>query len=96
MNKEFEKYARLDHRISSMTLSRYESVLNGYINPTILEERKLNVASMDVFSRLMNVLLSTLNNGFIQCVDAHVVSTTATENEINNINAMLNGGVYLE
>ena len=53
MNKEFEKYARLDHRISSMTLSRYESVLNGYINPTILEERKLNVASMDVFSRLM-------------------------------------------
>lgn len=53
MNKEFEKYARLDHRISSMTLNRYESVLDGYINPTILEERKLNVASMDVFSRLM-------------------------------------------
>lgn len=26
---------------------------NSYINPTILEERKLNVASMDVFSRLM-------------------------------------------
>ena len=53
MNKEFEKYARLDHRISSMTLHRYESVLDGYINPTIIEERKLNVASMDVFSRLM-------------------------------------------
>lgn len=34
-------------------MHRYESVLNGYINPTILEERKLNVASMDVFSRLM-------------------------------------------
>jgi ATP-dependent Clp protease protease subunit len=53
MNKEFEKYARLDQRISSMTLHRYESVINGYINPTIIEERKLNVASMDVFSRLM-------------------------------------------
>ena len=53
MNKEFEKYARLDHRISSMTLHRYESVLDGYINPTIIEERKLNIASMDVFSRLM-------------------------------------------
>ena len=33
-----------------MTLSRYES---AYINPTITEERKLNVAQMDVFSRLM-------------------------------------------
>ena len=53
MNKEFNKYARLEHGISSMTLHRYESVLDGYINPTIIEERKLNVASMDVFSRLM-------------------------------------------
>lgn len=34
-------------------MHRYESVLDGYINPTIIEERKLNVASMDVFSRLM-------------------------------------------
>ena len=34
-------------------MHRYESVMNGYINPTIIEERKLNVASMDVFSRLM-------------------------------------------
>ena len=53
MNKEFNKYARLEHGISSMTMHRYESVLDGYINPTIIEERKLNVASMDVFSRLM-------------------------------------------
>lgn len=34
-------------------MHRYQSVMDGYINPTILEERKLNVASMDVFSRLM-------------------------------------------
>ena len=53
MNKEFQKYAVLEHGISSMTLHRYASVLDGYINPTIIEERKLNVASMDVFSRLM-------------------------------------------
>ena len=53
MNKEFNKYARLEHGISSMTMHRYESVLDGYINPTIIEERKLNVATMDVFSRLM-------------------------------------------
>ena len=50
---EFEKYARLDRRISSTTLHRYESAHDSYINPTIIEERKLNVASMDVFSRLM-------------------------------------------
>ena len=53
MNKEFQKFAVLEHGISSMTMHRYQSVLDGYINPTILEERKLNVASMDVFSRLM-------------------------------------------
>lgn len=46
---DFEKFATLDRRISGNTLSRYSS----YINPSIIEERKLNVASMDVFSRLM-------------------------------------------
>ena len=50
---EFEKYAVKGRGISSMTLSRYTSVVDGYINPTITEERKLNVAQMDVFSRLM-------------------------------------------
>ena len=53
MNKEFERYAVLERRISSMTMHRYQSALDAYINPTIIEERKLNVASMDVFSRLM-------------------------------------------
>jgi len=50
---DFEKYSSLEHRISSMTLHRYASAVDAYINPTIIEERKLNVASMDVFSRLM-------------------------------------------
>ena len=51
--KEFNRFARLERGISSMTLHRYESIYGGYINPTITEERKLNVAQMDVFSRLM-------------------------------------------
>ncbi|MBQ6911533.1 MAG: ATP-dependent Clp protease proteolytic subunit [Bacteroidales bacterium] len=51
--KEFDKFAVKGRGISSMTLSRYQSVVDGYINPTITEERKLNVAQMDVFSRLM-------------------------------------------
>ena len=50
---EFEKYAVKGRGISSMTLSRYASLQDAYINPTITEERQLNVAQMDVFSRLM-------------------------------------------
>lgn len=50
---DFEKYASLDRSISSMTLSRYGAAVNAYINPSIIEERKLNIAAMDVFSRLM-------------------------------------------
>ena len=53
MEKEFDKYARLHCGISSMALHRYESAADAYINPTVIEERKLNVASMDVFSRLL-------------------------------------------
>ena len=50
--KDFEKFAQ-DRRISSTTLGRYTSIYGGYINPTILEERKMNITQMDVFSRLM-------------------------------------------
>ena len=53
MNKEFYKYAKSEHNISSLTLDGYNTLASGYINPTIIEERNLNVASMDVFSRLM-------------------------------------------
>ena len=52
-NNEFDKFARMHQGISSTTLSRYQSALDAYINPSIIEERKLNVAQMDVFSRLM-------------------------------------------
>ena len=50
---EFEKFATKGQGIGSATLSRYASSFDAYINPTITEERKLNVAQMDVFSRLM-------------------------------------------
>ena len=53
MDKEFKKYAVRGCGLSSMTLDRFERATDAYINPTIIEERKLNVASMDVFSRLM-------------------------------------------
>ena len=53
MNREFEKYARSEFGISSLTMDGYRTMQAAYINPTIIEERKLNVASVDVFSRLM-------------------------------------------
>ena len=43
--KDFQLFAR-DHKVSSNTFY-------GYFNPYIVEEHKLNVATMDVFSRLM-------------------------------------------
>jgi ATP-dependent Clp protease protease subunit len=50
---DFEKFASLDRGISPMTLGRYSAAVNSYINPTVIEERRMNVASMDVFSRLL-------------------------------------------
>src|SRR5579863_2648002 len=58
---EFRKYAVKHKGISGLNHDRYVSLFNGgansiygnYISPTIIEERQLNVAQMDVFSRLM-------------------------------------------
>ncbi|MBO7305358.1 MAG: ATP-dependent Clp endopeptidase proteolytic subunit ClpP [Bacteroidales bacterium] len=64
---EFEKFARGHLGISSLALDRYKKVNSvyrvpqalatvpsgAYINPSIIEERQMNVAVMDVFSRLM-------------------------------------------
>jgi ATP-dependent Clp protease protease subunit len=52
-NTEFEKFASLERHISPMTLHRYASVMDAYINPTVIEERHLNMAALDVFSRLL-------------------------------------------
>jgi len=51
--KEFQKYATKHKGISSLHLNQFSSIHGNYISPTIIEERQMNVASMDVFSRLM-------------------------------------------
>lgn len=53
MASEFEKYATGHLGISSLSLHRFSSMQAAYINPSIIEERQMNVAVMDVFSRLM-------------------------------------------
>ncbi|HPA12767.1 MAG TPA: ATP-dependent Clp endopeptidase proteolytic subunit ClpP [Bacteroidales bacterium] len=52
-HNDFSKYALRHRGISSLTMHRYQKLVSGYISPTIIEERQLNVAQMDVFSRLM-------------------------------------------
>ncbi len=52
-NNDFRKYAVKHRGVNGLVFDQYTSIYNGYINPTIIEERTLNVAQMDVFSRLM-------------------------------------------
>lgn len=55
MNNEFKAYATKHLGLNSLALDDYMKITSSYsyINPTIIEERQLNVAQMDVFSRLM-------------------------------------------
>ncbi len=50
---EFEKYAVKHRGLSSNTLHSYASQMVTGMTPNIIEERQLNVAVMDVYSRLM-------------------------------------------
>ena len=55
MNDDFRKYAVKHLGMNGLALDQYTSHIsdNYYVSPTIIEERKLNMAQMDVFSRLM-------------------------------------------
>ncbi len=50
---DFRKYAIKHQGLSSLMIDKYTSLYDSYISPTIIEERQLNIATMDVFSRLM-------------------------------------------
>ena len=55
MNDDFRKYYVKHLGMNGLALDHYTSHIsdNYYVSPTIIEERKLNMAQMDVFSRLM-------------------------------------------
>lgn len=54
MNNEFRNYAVKHLGMNGLALDQYASAISSsYISPTIIEERQLNIAQMDVFSRLM-------------------------------------------
>ena len=63
MNKEeFRKYAVKHHGISSTATDQYISYVE-MMTPNIVEERQMNVAIMDVFSRLMKDRIIFLGTG---------------------------------
>ena len=54
MENDFRDYAVKHLGMNPLALDKYASTItSSYISPTIIEERQLNVAQMDVFSRLM-------------------------------------------
>jgi Protease subunit of ATP-dependent Clp proteases len=57
--KEFKKYATKHHGINSMY---YDNIVSS-MTPYIIEERQMNVAQMDVFSRLMMDRIMFLGTG---------------------------------
>src|SRR6201990_2448293 len=53
LGKEFEQYAIKHKGISSNTLNDYQKYQVTNLTPNIIEERPMNIAVMDVYSRLM-------------------------------------------
>ena len=51
-DKEFERFAKSEHNLSSNTLNLYGQRQNS-LTPYILEEREMRMTQMDIFSRLM-------------------------------------------
>lgn len=100
-NSEFSKYATKHLGISSLSLHNYNSsIMGNYISPTIIEERQLNVAQMDVFSRLMMdriIFLGTaINDHVSNIIQAQLLFLESTDKE-KDILIYLNspgGGVY--
>ena len=99
MKNEFQKFA-LSKGISSLDVHRYSSIVDGYVSPTIIEERSLNVAQMDVFSRLMMdriiFLGAPINDDVANIIQAQLLflETADPERDIQIYINSPGGGVY--
>ena len=97
---EFEKYAVKHRGISSNTLDSYGSHLVTALTPNIIEERPMNVAVMDVYSRLMMdriiFLGYPINDEVANIVTAQLLFLDSTD-RTRDINMYINspgGSVY--
>jgi ATP-dependent Clp protease protease subunit len=96
---DFLKFA-VSQGLNSMHVENVMNASAGYINPTILEERMLNVTQMDVFSRLMMdrvIFLGTeVNDYTANVIQAQLLYLNANDSE-RDISLYLNtpgGSVY--
>ncbi|MBO9620134.1 MAG: ATP-dependent Clp protease proteolytic subunit [Niabella sp.] len=99
-NSEFEKYAVKHRGISSNTLNSYGNHLVTALTPNIIEERPMNVAVMDVYSRLMMdriiFLGYPINDEVANIVTAQLLFLDSTD-RTRDINMYINspgGSVY--
>jgi len=97
---EFEKYAIKHRGISSNTLHSYASQWITALTPNIIEERPMNVAVMDVYSRLMMdriiFLGYPINDEVANIVTAQLLFLDSTD-RTRDINMYINspgGSVY--
>ncbi len=97
---EFEKYAVKDKGLSSNTLDSYQKYLVTALTPNIIEERPMNVAVMDVYSRLMMdriiFLGYPINDEVANIVTAQLLFLDSTD-RTRDINMYINspgGSVY--
>ncbi|HIA35971.1 MAG TPA: ATP-dependent Clp endopeptidase proteolytic subunit ClpP [Flavobacteriales bacterium] len=97
---EFRKYATKHMGINSIALDQYTQFQDNYISPTIIEERQMNVASMDVFSRLMMdriIFLGVpIDDHVANVIQAQLLFLASTDGK-QDIQIYLNtpgGGVY--
>ena len=99
-SSEFEKYAVKHRGISSNTLNGYSKHLVTALTPNIIEERPMNVAVMDVYSRLMMdriiFLGYPINDEVANIVTAQLLFLDSTD-RTRDINMYINspgGSVY--
>ena len=97
---EFEKYAIKHRGLSSNTLHSYASQWVTALTPNIIEERPMNVAVMDVYSRLMMdriiFLGYPINDEVANIVTAQLLFLDSTD-RTRDINMYINspgGSVY--
>ena len=97
---EFEKYAVKHKGMSSNTLDSYGKYLVTALTPNIIEERPMNVAVMDVYSRLMMdriiFLGYPINDEVANIITAQLLFLDSTD-RTRDINMYINspgGSVY--
>lgn len=98
-DKDYRLFAR-DHGVSSTSIDKYSSLINQYIEPTIVEERKLNATQISVFSRLFMdriLFLGTEINSDVANIINSQLLFLSTDNPDKQINIYINspgGSVY--